>query len=134
MKVIDRVFNGSVTSAARELVILRRMTTHSQEGLSRRSMLGRSAVGIALSGSLTGLFGSGTAPAGAKDRAGRAPHGEGGYGPLVDDPAGLLSLPAGFSYTVIAHSGVTRLESGEPTPSDPDGRRASCATAATAAC
>jgi len=31
-----------------------------------------------------------------------------------------LSLPAGFSYAVVARAGVTRLESGEPTPSDPD--------------
>jgi secreted PhoX family phosphatase len=95
---------------------------HADHGLSRRSMLSRSAgVGIALSGTLTGLFGSGTAPAGAKDRAGRAPRGGAGYGPLVDDPAGLLALPAGFSYAIVARSGVTTLESGEPTPSDPDG-------------
>ena len=92
-------------------------------GLSRRSMLTRSAAGagIALSGSLAGLFGSGTSPAGAQDRAGRAPKGAAGYGPLVDDPNGLLSLPAGFSYALVAQSGVTRLDSGEPTPSDPDG-------------
>ncbi len=94
-----------------------------RDGLSRRTVLSRSAAGagIALSGSLTGLFGSGTAPAGAQDRAGRAPKGKAGYGPLIDDPAGLLALPAGFSYTVVAESGVTRLDSGEPTPSDPDG-------------
>ena len=92
------------------------------DGLSRRSMLGRSAgAGIALSGSFAGLFGAGAAPAGAKDRAGRAPKGRAGYGPLVDDPAGLLALPAGFTYTIVAQSGVTTLESGEPTPSDPDG-------------
>ncbi len=93
------------------------------QGLSRRSMLSRSAAGagIALSGSFTGLFGAGTAPAGAEGRVGKAPLGEAGYGPLVADPGGLLALPAGFSYTVVAQSGVTRLESGEPTPSDPDG-------------
>ena len=44
-----------------------------------------------------------------------------GYGPLVDDPAGILALPAGFTYTIVAQSGVTRLESGELTPDDPDG-------------
>jgi secreted PhoX family phosphatase len=93
-----------------------------QDGMSRRSMLGRSAgVGIALSGTFSGLFGAGTTPAGAQDRVGQAPKGVAGYGPLVDDPAGLLSLPAGFGYTIVAQSGVTRLESGEPTPSDPDG-------------
>ena len=47
-----------------------------------------------------------------------------GYGPLVPDPKGLLSLPEGFSYKIVAQSGVTRLESGEPTPSDPDGTAA----------
>jgi secreted PhoX family phosphatase len=92
-------------------------------GLSRRSVLTRSAtgVGIALTGSYAGLFGA--APAGAKGHAGhgKPPKGEVGYGPLVDDPAGLLALPAGFSYTLVAESGVTTLESGEPTPSDPDG-------------
>ncbi|MDA3628325.1 DUF839 domain-containing protein [Saccharopolyspora sp. WRP15-2] len=44
-----------------------------------------------------------------------------GYGPLVPDPAGILSLPEGFSYKIVAETGVTKLESGEPTPSDPDG-------------
>lgn len=44
-----------------------------------------------------------------------------GYGPLVEDPAGVLALPAGFSYRVITHSGVTKLESGEFTPSNHDG-------------
>jgi secreted PhoX family phosphatase len=93
------------------------------QGLSRRSVLTRSAAGagIALSGSFTGLFGAGASPAGAQERAGKASQGEAGYGPLVDDPAGLLSLPAGFSYTIVAQSGVSRLDSEEPTPSDPDG-------------
>jgi uncharacterized protein len=90
-----------------------------QRGLSRRSVLERSAagVGIALSGSFSGLFGS-------EALAHRGPHPRPtvpGYGPLVDDPAGLLSLPEGFSYTVVAQSGATKLDSGEPTPSDPDG-------------
>src|SRR5688500_4641554 len=87
-----------------------------QDGLSRRAVLGRSAagVGIALSGSFGGLFGA--APAcPARAAGGGKPKGAVGYGPLLDDRAGLLSLPAGFSYRVIAESGVTRLESGEPT-------------------
>jgi uncharacterized protein len=88
-----------------------------REGLSRRTVLTRSAagLGIALSGSVSGLFGTGASPAGAHHR-GRA-----GYGPLVDDPAGLLSLPEGFEYKIVAQSGVTTLTTGEPTPSDPDG-------------
>ena len=28
-----------------------------------------------------------------------------GFGPLVDDPARLLALPEGFSYTVISRAG-----------------------------
>jgi secreted PhoX family phosphatase len=90
-------------------------------GLSRRSMLARSAtgLGLALFGSLEGLFGTGDTPARATHRSGG--RGRAGYGALVDDPAGLLSLPAGFSYTLVARSGVTKLETGEPTPSDPDG-------------
>jgi secreted PhoX family phosphatase len=108
-----------------ELRMIRDRDTDAGEpaGLSRRSVLTRSAtgVGIALTGSYAGLFGA--APAGAKGHPGngKPPKGEVGYGPLVDDPAGLLSLPAGFTYTLVAQSGVTTLESGEPTPSDPDG-------------
>ena len=84
-------------------------------GLSRRSFLGNSAaagLGIALVGSADMVFGAGAASA--------SPY-QAGYGPLVNDPAGLLSLPEGFRYTLIAQSGVTTLDSGEPTPSDPDG-------------
>ena len=44
-----------------------------------------------------------------------------GYGDLVPDPAGLLSLPPGFSYKLVAQSGVTDLLDGVKTPSDPDG-------------
>jgi uncharacterized protein len=88
------------------------------ENVSRRSFLNRSAatgLGIALVGSVNTLFGADAAA---------QPDGKGrpiGYGPLIPDPAGLLSLPAGFSYALIAQEGVTELESGEPTPSDPDG-------------
>jgi secreted PhoX family phosphatase len=89
----------------------------SDGGVSRRTLLTRSAsagVGIVLSGSIPGLFGTALA----------APGGGVGYGPLVPDPAGLLSLPEGFSYTLVAQSGVTLLESGQPTPDDPDGTAA----------
>jgi secreted PhoX family phosphatase len=93
------------------------------KAVSRRSFLSRSTaagLGIALVGSVDVVFGAGMAAASEArdDGAGQHPI---GYGPLVQDPAGLLSLPAGFSYTLIAESGVTRLESGEPTSSDPDG-------------
>jgi secreted PhoX family phosphatase len=93
-----------------------------EPGLSRRAMLNRSAsgLGIVLSGSIPGLFGAGAAD--AQDRRQRS-H-EVGYGELVPDPAGILSLPAGFAYTLVAQSGVTLLESGEKTPDDPDGTAA----------
>ena len=87
------------------------------EGLSRRSFLTRSAAGgagVLLSGGVTGLFGTASAIPGA-------PKGGAGYGPLVKDPAGVLSLPAGFRYTIVARTGETTLESGEPTPGAPDG-------------
>jgi uncharacterized protein len=92
-------------------------------GVSRRWVLTRSAAGagIALAGSFAGLFGAGACTAAASVDGARRGCDPGGYGPLVDDPAGLLALPAGFSYTVVAESGVTRLDSGEPSPSDPDG-------------
>lgn len=89
----------------------------SRDGVSRRWVLTRSAsagAGIALSGAVPGLFGSALARR----------RGEAGYGPLVADPAGVLSLPEGFSYKVVARSGVTLLEGGEPTPDDPDGTAA----------
>ncbi|MEU2181995.1 alkaline phosphatase PhoX [Streptomyces thermolilacinus] len=86
--------------------------------LSRREF---AATGTALA--LTGTVGAlATAPG-----AIAAPEVRGGgrgYGPLLEDPAGLLALPAGFSYRVLTHSGVTRLESGEFTPERHDGTAA----------
>jgi secreted PhoX family phosphatase len=95
-----------------------RSDSEPSKALSRRSLLGRSAtgLGIALAGNVDGLFGAEAFAKGKRSRSARV-----GYGPLVADPDGVLSLPEGFSYTVVAQSGVTKLESGEPTPSDPDG-------------
>lgn len=42
-------------------------------------------------------------------------------GPLVPDPQGLLSLPAGFSYRVVSVAGETALRTGEKTPDRADG-------------
>ena len=81
--------------------------------LSRRSLLRTSALGglgIAIGGSFQAIAGPAAAHAPAT-----------GYGALVPDPAGLLSLPPGFSYKVIAKAGSTLLESGEVTPDDADG-------------
>lgn len=83
--------------------------------LDRRGFLRRTAglgLGITFAGSLEALAGSSAAAATRRTT---------GYGTLVPDPAGLLSLPPGFSYTVVARSGRTLLETGQPTPSDPDG-------------
>ncbi|MET9481188.1 alkaline phosphatase PhoX [Streptomyces sp. NPDC006638] len=93
--------------------------------LTRREFSGKSALtgaGLVLTGAAGALA---TAPGAlaAEDApevsCGPAPRP--GYGPLLPDPAGMLALPEGFSYRVLTHSGVTRLESGEFTPSDHDG-------------
>ncbi|MGI8691418.1 MAG: alkaline phosphatase PhoX, partial [Geodermatophilaceae bacterium] len=84
--------------------------------LSRRSFLNRSAatgLGVTLAGTIDGIFGSAASASADVEAA--------GYGPLVADADGLLSLPPGFSYTVVAQEGVTLLDSGEPTPGAPDG-------------
>ncbi|MCX2185135.1 PhoX family protein [Streptomyces sp. SKN60] len=86
---------------------------------TRRQILtgtGASVAGIVFSGALSELF-AGTAVAAPPLRSG----GSSGYGPLVPDPAGLLDLPAGFSYTVLSREGDP-LRSGEgPVPSNHDG-------------
>jgi uncharacterized protein len=82
--------------------------------ISRRGFLGASAaggLGIAIAGSLEAV-------AGPVFAGSRSPQ---GYGLLLPDPQGILALPAGFSYRIVAEAGVTTLESGEPTPSDADG-------------
>ena len=64
---------------------------------SRRELLRNSAmtgVGLAVGSGLSALV--------AADIASAMP--AGGYGPLVADPAGLLDLPPGFSYKVVARS------------------------------
>ncbi|WP_431999184.1 alkaline phosphatase PhoX [Streptomyces sioyaensis] len=93
--------------------------------LTRRDFAKRSGytgAGVVIAGSVGAL---GTAPGAlamgtAQDRAdGHGP--DTGYGPLVPDPEGILALPEGFSYRIITRSGVTKLESGEFTPSNHDG-------------
>jgi secreted PhoX family phosphatase len=97
--------------------------SQAREGLSRRTLLGRGAavgVGISLTGAVGTIFGADSSVAEGSRRAGKAKTPP-GYGPLVTDPQGRLSLPAGFSYTLVAQSGETTLESGEKTPDRPDG-------------
>ena len=84
--------------------------------INRRGFLGGVAatgLGIAISGSIDVLAGSGSALA--------APRSSEGYGPLVPDPNKLLSLPEGFSYRIVSQTGVTLTDDGVRTASDPDG-------------
>jgi secreted PhoX family phosphatase len=75
--------------------------------LTRRQVLRRSAaagLGAALAaGSVDAVFGD--SPAFAGPRADPSGGGGSGFGPLVPDPAGVLDLPAGFSYTVLSRAG-----------------------------
>jgi hypothetical protein len=83
--------------------------------LSRRGFLGRSAatgLGIAFAGSIDAIAGT---------AANAATRSATGYGPLVPDPAGILSLPKGFSYKIVATSGETVMDGGALTPADMDG-------------
>jgi uncharacterized protein len=82
---------------------------------SRRSFLGRGAaagLGIAFAGSIDAIAGT------ASHAATRSAT---GYGPLLPDPAGILSLPEGFSYRILATAGQTVMEDGALTPADMDG-------------
>lgn len=91
------------------------MTTTDRPGLDRRSLLKRTAatgLGIAFAGSIDAIAGT-AAHAGSRTAT--------GYGPLVPDPNGILSLPEGFSYRILATAGETVMEDGHPTPGDMDG-------------
>ena len=85
--------------------------------LTRRRLLGTAVAGgagLTAAAATGGLF----APAAADPRrAERAlvP------GPLRADPAGLLALPAGFSYRLVSVAGETSLVTGEKSPDRPDG-------------
>ncbi|MBA2947670.1 alkaline phosphatase PhoX [Streptomyces himalayensis] len=84
--------------------------------LNRRDFLNRSmfaAAGVMLAGSVEVLA---TAPGAVADSI--------GFGPLVDDPKGVLALPRGFSYRILTRAGETRLVSGQPTPNKHDGTAA----------
>ena len=71
-------------------------TSISRRDAIRASVAG--AFGIAVSGSVQAI-----AAPGAEAMTRRAA----GYGALVTDPAGRLSLPPGFSYKVVAQAGDT---------------------------
>lgn len=90
--------------------------------LTRRDFTRRSAAtgaGIALAGSVGSLATAPNALAATDDADVDVLKGKDkgvGYGPLIDDPDGILALPEGFSYKVITYCGKTKLESGEFTP------------------
>jgi secreted PhoX family phosphatase len=97
--------------------------------ISRRALLGgavAAGLGVAVAGTATVLF-NGPTGGGGSSPGGTVPTGSprtNGYGKLVRDPQGRLALPEGFRYEVLSEQGVTRLESGEVSPSDPDGAAA----------
>ncbi|MEK6467471.1 MULTISPECIES: alkaline phosphatase PhoX [Pseudonocardia] len=85
--------------------------------IDRRAFLRRSGqlgLGVAVSGPVHGLL---TRPA-------AQPAPAAGYGPLVDDPKGMLALPEGFSYRVVTQAGKTRLYSDHASPGIHDGAAA----------
>ncbi|MFF1924988.1 alkaline phosphatase PhoX [Streptomyces sp. NPDC058221] len=107
---------------------------------TRREFTRQSALtgaGVALTGTVAALATAPGALAAGDSKHGHDGHGNGhdghgdhghshepGYGALLPDPKGILALPAGFSYRIVTHSGVTKLESGEYTPSNHDGTAA----------
>jgi secreted PhoX family phosphatase len=82
--------------------------------VSRRTFVGGSAASLGFA-----LAGSGSVDVFARSAA-AATRTARGYGPLVADPRGILALPRGFSYRVVARSGETPTADGVH-PSDPDG-------------
>jgi secreted PhoX family phosphatase len=83
--------------------------------LSRRLFVG----GSAAAGLGFVFAGAGSVEVFARPAA-AAPRTASGYGALVADPQGILALPKGFSYTLVAQSGLTPTLDGVH-PSDPDG-------------
>lgn len=88
--------------------------------ISRRAFIRNgtlAGVGVVASAGFLDLLTASGAPA--------AP--SGGYGPLVPDPDGLVDLPRGFSYRVLAKggpgwtSGYSTYDDGTKVPGDPDG-------------
>jgi len=85
--------------------------------LNRRNLLRRSALGagLAATGNLGALLTGNSAFA-----SGLGSPTAGAYGELITDPAGLLDLPPGFSYTVVSRAGET-LPNGKRLPDRFDG-------------
>jgi uncharacterized protein len=94
--------------------------------LSRRHLLGSSAVagaGLLTASAGAGVLGASTARTASGPRSSGAPT---LFPPLESSPGDLLALPRGFSYELVAESGVTDLHDGAgkvigKTPERPDG-------------
>ncbi len=97
--------------------------------LSRRQLLGRGAAGLGIValGNATALFdpagAAGVRRNGWNGRGWRGPRSWEDVGPLLDDPAGFLDLPAGFSYRILSRTGDP-MPGGGTVPSNHDGTAA----------
>ena len=89
--------------------------------VARRSLLagGTAGVGLVVTGAVPSLAEpSPTARRGSHPSHHPSHH---PFPPLMDDPNGILALPAGFRYKIVTQAGQTQLEEGGPTPSNHDG-------------
>ncbi|MEX0427894.1 alkaline phosphatase PhoX [Nocardioides sp. DS6] len=91
---------------------------------TRRSLIagGAAGVGLAVAGAVPSL--AEASPAGRfRPGAAARPNTSSNpmFPPLVDDPKGLLALPAGFRYAIVTSAGETTLKEGPKTPSNHDG-------------
>lgn len=91
--------------------------------LDRRSVLrgaavGATGVGFAAVGAVPSLAEATPAPV---DEARRPFPTHRPFPPLMDDPKGLLALPAGFKYAIVTRTGETKLTTGQTTPGSHDG-------------
>lgn len=85
--------------------------------ITRRHFMARASAYAAAFGGLQRALGSG------EGGRGRWPTAGPGYGPLVEDPEGLIDLPEGFSYTVFSRTGE-RMDDGLLVPGAHDGMAA----------
>ncbi|GAE34491.1 alkaline phosphatase PhoX [Halalkalibacter akibai] len=93
------------------------------DGLNRRDFLKMGGIGtLALTLGTTGLFSfNGLTKTAAA--AGNPTSGFGGYGPLVEDPNGIVDLPRGFQYKIISRTGDP-MSNGDSIPGLMDGMAA----------
>ena len=86
--------------------------------VARRSLVAgaTAGVGLVVAGAVPSLAEASPAARRGKPASHRP------FPPLMDDPAGILALPAGFRYAVVTQAGVTQLDDGQGvTPNAHDG-------------